>query len=295
VFVLLEQIPRSYPENIVPVEDPQIFPEEGKKPIQLNEANPPNENPNISGVVNILLLGLDEHQDVNRGRSDAIMIATVDKSRGQLKLTSLMRDMYLPIPGQRDNRLNAAYAFGGTSLVMRTINENFGLDLKQYVVVDFLAFEKIIDIIGGIPIEISASEVRALSTSLEIVEKGLQTLNGRQALAYARLRSVGRDDFDRVDRQQKVIAKLFEKVSTMNFLRFPGILSTILPYVRTNISTLEILSIGTTVLGFEDRKINRFRLPFEGTYNPATIREMMVLVPDIAENTRLLHEFLYEE
>ena len=302
MFVLLEQIPRSDAENIVPVEDPQIFPEEEQNSIQPNEANPPEkeqelkpENPRITDVINILLLGLDEYQDNKRGRSDSIMIATVDKSRGKLKLTSLMRDMFLPIPDRRDNRLNAAYAFGGASLVMQTINENFGMDLEQYVVVDFLAFEKIIDIIGGIPIEISASEFRTLNASIGIDGYGLQTLNGMQALAYARLRSVGRDDFDRVDRQQKVITKLFEKVGTTNFLRLPGILSAILPYVRTNISTLEILSIGTSVLGFEDKKINRFRLPFEGTYNPTTIRDMMVLVPDIAENTGLLHEFLYEE
>lgn len=313
VFILLEQIPRAEVENVVPVDDPPIFPEEEQKNVQPNETeipngkkgdtenNPPEEqqtepdNKKPSSVINILLLGSDEHQDDIRGRSDSMMIATVDKSRGKLKLTSLMRDMYLPIPGRRDNRLNAAYAFGGASLVMRTINENFDMYLEQYVVVDFRAFEKIIDIVGGIEIEITASEYRALRTSAGIDGYGLKTLSGRQALAYARLRSVGRDDFARVDRQQKVITKLFEKVSTTSFLRLPGILSAILPYVRTNISTLEIMSIGTSVLGFEDKKIHRFRLPVEGTYNPATIREMMVLVPDLAENTRLLHEFLYEE
>ena len=313
MFVMLEQIPRSDVENIIPVEDPLIVPEEEQKNTQQNGSDTPDgiqddneniadkeqqvkpENPKATGVINILLLGSDEHQDAGGGRSDSIMIATVDKSSGKLKLTSLMRDMYLPIPGRRDNRLNAAYAFGGASLVMRTINDNFDMDLEQYVVVDFIAFERIIDIIGGIPIEISASEFRALNASVGIEGYGLQTLNGRQALAYARLRSVGRDDFDRVDRQQKVITKLFEKVRTTSFLRFPGILTAILPYVSTNISTFEIMSIGTSVLRFEDKNVHRFRLPAEGSYSPTTIREMMVLVPDIAENTRLLHEFLYEE
>ena len=315
VFVLLEQIPRSDVDDIVPVDDPSYVSEKEPQPENLipsgmellngeleNPKDDPDinqqikdDNPNTTGVVNILLLGLDDHQNGTRGRSDAIMIATVDKSRGQLKLTSLMRDMYLPIPGQRDNRINASYAFGGASLVMRTINKNFDMDLERYVIVDFLAFERIIDIIGGIPIEISVSEFNALSASLEIEGYGLQILNGRQALTYARIRNVGRDDFDRVYRQQKVITNLFEKVSTTSFLRLPGILSAILPYIKTNMSALEILGMGTAVLGFDDRKIYRFRLPVEGAYTQATIREMMVLIPDIAENTRLLHKFLYEE
>jgi len=301
IFVLLEQIPSSDVNDVAMIDDPQIVKSEEPQNIPPEKTAPAEVKqedigmPTSPNVTNVLLLGLDENKNGNRGRTDTIMIASMNRDQGELKLTSLMRDLYLPIPGQRDNRINAAYVFGGTSLIMQTINENFDLDLEEYVIIDLQSFERIVDSIGGISIDISPEEFRVLQANLQIEGYGVQTLNGRQALAYARIRNLGRGDFDRVDRQQIVITKVFERLSTISFLRLPGILSTILPYLNTNLSALEIVSLGTSILALENKEIQRFRLPVENTYNPTIIREMMVLLPDITENTRLLHEFIYEE
>jgi len=301
IFILLEQIPSSDVNDLAMIDDPQIVKSEEPQNIPPEKTAPAEVKqeeigmPKSPTVINVLLLGLDENKNGNRGRTDTIMIASMNRDQGELKLTSLMRDLYLPIPGQRDNRINAAYVFGGTSLVMQTINENFDMDLEAYVIIDFQSFERIVDLIGGIPIDISPEEFRVLQSDIQIEGYGVQTLNGRQALAYARIRNLGRGDFDRVDRQQIVLTKVFERLSTISFLRLPGILSTILPYLNTNLSALEIVSLGTSILALENKEIQRFKLPVENTYNPTIIREMMVLLPDITENTRLLHEFIYGE
>jgi LCP family protein required for cell wall assembly len=269
--------------------------------------NDPDQNYAIGEIENILVLGLDRRSDGEATRSDTIMIATVDNKNDSLKLTSLMRDIYVSIPGHRDNKLNTAYAFGGVELAMETVNENFDLNIERYVVLDFSAFEEIVDAVGGISIELTRAEAKAINRNLDdrsmidgsnpsqhyIHDAGIHTLNGRQALAFARIRDIGNDDFDRVERQQIVLSKLFDQVKTLNPLRFPSLLSAILPYVETNFTTFEILSLGTTVLGFRDKQVHRFRLPVNGAFSPQTVRGgALALVLDFDENNRLFHEFL---
>jgi anionic cell wall polymer biosynthesis LytR-Cps2A-Psr (LCP) family protein len=115
-------------------------------------------------VINILLLGTDRRNRNENGRSDAIMIATVDKKNGQLKLASVMRDLYVPIPDRRDNRINAAYSFGGPMLAMKTINQNFNLDITRYVSVDFFGLEEIINAIGGVEIDVKQKEIKHINS-----------------------------------------------------------------------------------------------------------------------------------
>lgn len=144
-------------------------------------------------VVNILLVGSD-HGAIkgDHGRSDSIMIATVNFKSKELKLTSLMRDMYVEIPGHGHNKLNAAYAFGGVELLYKTIAKNFGIKIDNYCVVDFSTFEKVINKVGGIEISLEEKEAKYLNTTNYISKKkyrnvkvGKQTLNGNQALGYA--------------------------------------------------------------------------------------------------------------
>jgi LCP family protein required for cell wall assembly len=267
----------------------------------------PNQNYTFNEIENILVLGLDRRSDGGVTRSDTIMIATVDSKNDSLKLTSLMRDIYVSIPGRRNNKLNTAYAFGGVELTMETVNENFNLDIKKYIVLDFSAFEEIIDAVGGISLELTRSEARAINRNLDdrakidgssprqyyIQDAGVHTLNGRQALAFARIRDIGNDDFDRVERQQIVLSKLFDKAKTLNPLRFPSLLSAVLPYVETNFTAFEMLSLGTTALSFKDKQIHRFRLPVNGAFSPQTVRGgASALVLDFDKNNRLFHEFL---
>lgn len=300
VFFLLEQIPRAEDLPFVEVKEeviePQVQEEQSGDIDTGSDAVQDTENAEIreTGTINILLIGRDEVHEQSHGRSDSILMGSIDKNHGKLKLVSFMRDMYLPIPGHRSNRLNAAFAFGGAPLLMRTISENFNVSTERFVIVDFEGFEAIIDIVGGIELNITNAEYQILRNSVNLEGQGLQTLNGKQALAYSRLRSIGRSDFDRVERQQIVLTTLFEKISSTSIFRLSTVLSSILPHITTNMSSFDILNLGTQALRVRDRTIHRFRLPAENSYKPVSIRGMSVLQPDMELNKQLLHEFLYQ-
>lgn len=268
--------------------------------------NAPNEKD--TNVINVLLFGLDRRNKNENSRSDAMMIATLDKKNGQLKLTSLMRDMYVYIPGHGKNRLNAAYAFGGPALAIKTINQNFNLNITRYVSVDFFALAEIIDTLGGVEIDVKKSEIKVLHQYLDELNKldkknkspylkkaGLQTLDGKQAVAYARIRYVGNGDFERTERQRRVLSALFDKVKSINVLKIPDLIADILPYTETNIPASEIISMGTSVLTLKDKEIHQFRVPVDGAFEGKTVNGMSVLVPDIEKNTEMLHKFLHEK
>jgi len=266
----------------------------------------PKQNYSFNEIENILVLGLDRRSNGEVTRSDTIMIATIDNRNNSLKLTSLMRDIYVSIPGHQNNKLNTAYAFGGADLAIETINKNFDLNIEKYVVLDFSAFEEIVDAVGGVSLELTESEARAINRNLDLAAKGgsfdpgkfympdagVHVLNGKQALAYARIRDIGNDDFDRVKRQQIVLSALFEEVKSLNPLRFPYLLSAVMPYIEMNLTTFDILSIGTTALGFRDKQVHRFRLPVNNTFSTQTTRAGSSLVLDFDENNRLFHQFL---
>ena len=127
-----------------------------------------------------------------------------------------------------------------------------------------------------------------------VTKSGSQTLNGRQAVAYARIRSVGHADFERTERQRTILSELFKKVKTVSPLKFPGLVTALLPHVETNLPVTEIVKLGVSVLGFKNKDIIQYRLPVDGTYQSRSIRGMAVLVPDL-KNKELLHNFLYGE
>lgn len=293
-YSLLNTIPRTSLTDTTP-ED-----------LGISESAPDEKD---TGVVNVLLFGLDRRSaSEKRSRSDSIMIATVDKKNQKLKLTSLMRDMYVSIPGKQDHKLNSAYAFGGPALAIKTVNSNFDLDIKRYAAVDFFALERIIDVLGGVDIELKNEEVKFLNSALNelnnldksgnksphVTNGGLQTLDGKQAVAYCRIRYAGRDDFERTERQRRVLSQLFDKVSDMNITDANKLASAILPNVETNMTNTEMITLGTSVLGFKDKTIYQYRIPVDGTFTSETVKKMSVLMPDLPANKKLLHEFIYE-
>lgn len=260
-----------------------------------------------TGVTNILLLGIDRRTTTEVSRSDVMMIASIDKKNKQLKLTSLMRDMYIPIPDKGSNRINTAYQLGGPALSIKTVNTNFDLDITRYAIVDFFALEHVIDIIGGIEIELTPEEVELINLYIDdlnrldetdkrspyIKDAGTQLLDGRQAVAYTRIRYTKGGDFQRTKRQRTVLDTMFKKLSSTSKLKYPDLLASILPYVETNISRSEILNLGARIATFKNREILQYRIPVDKTFKEQKIRGMDVLVPDIDENKRLLHEFIY--
>jgi len=279
--------------------------EETPEELGISESAPKEEE---TGVINILLFGLDSRVEGKNSRSDTIMIATIDKKNQAVKLTSLMRDMYVSIPGKQDNRINAAYALGGPSLAIKTVNTNFNLDIRRYATVDFFALEKIVDKLGGVTIDVKPAEIPALNSALSelnrldkespdskpVTKSGPQLLNGKQAVAYARIRKVGHGDYERTERQRTVMSALFKKAKSTGVLKLADLVSTVLPHVETNMSKGEIMSLGMSVMGFRSKDIQQYRLPVDGTFKSQKVRGMAVLVPDMEKNTDLLHKFIYE-
>lgn len=245
---------------------------------------------NIKGVTNIALFGLDRRNPGEASRSDAMMVVSLDKKNRKIKVSSLMRDMYVPIPGKGETRINAAYAYGGAELAIKTVNSNFGLDIRNYAAVDFTGFEKLIDKVGGIEIAIKDYEVSEIEG---VTKDGLQALNGRQALDYVRIRHKGNADYERTDRQRYMLDVLFKKIKAQGLAKLPETVSALLPYVETSLSKTEIIQLALELAGYGAESVEQFRLPVDGYFTNAVIRDMVVLLPDIEENKSLLHSFIY--
>jgi cell envelope-related function transcriptional attenuator common domain len=246
---------------------------------------------NMSDIENILVFGLDRRNPDEASRSDTIMIASIDRKNSKVKITSLMRDMYVPIPGRSSNRINAAYAFGGPALAIKAVNADFSLNIKEYITVDFFGFQKIIDSLGGVDINVKENEISYCGVS----KPGLQTLDGEHALAYARIRKTGNADYERTERQRRVLNEIYKKIKAKGVFTISSTVNTLLPYVETNMSYQRIISLTITALKLDVENIDQYRLPVDGYFKSQYINGMAVLVPNLEENKKLLHKFIYEK
>ena len=213
----------------------------------------------IKDVVNIALFGLDEEENENGSRADSIMIATLDRVHKKIKLTSIMRDTYVEIEGHNKDKINHSYAFGGPELSIKTINQNFHMNIREFITVDFFGLEKIIDTLNGLQVDVKKNEILYVNRGVrdtnkiyggkvaEITESGFQTLNGRQAVAYSRIRMTGDGDFERTERQRLVLEQVIHKGLNSGITKYPALLNTTLPFITTSLSKKEILSLGTFV------------------------------------------------
>ena len=189
----------------------------------------------VNELQNILLLGIDARPGEKTGRSDTMIIVSIDTEGNVIRMVSLMRDLYVEIPGKKNNRLNAAYVFGGPELLMKTIKKNFGIEVDCYVAVNFSMLAELIDQIGGLELEVESeyymeriyavikcdNAVLGIKTNDGLLTKpGLQQMTGKQAQAYARYRYGTKDgDFGRTVRQREVILKILEKLETMSLVQ----------------------------------------------------------------------------
>ena len=260
-------------------------------------------------VVNILLIGQDRRPGEGRARSDAMIIASINKTDKTIKLTSLMRDMYVQIPGYSDNRINAAYAFGGMETLDATIKQNFDIDIDGNIEVDFSGFKEVIDSFGGIDMEIDADEIDVMNDYVRdinrqtgentesslVTQAGMQHLNGTQALAYSRIRYVGNGDFGRTERQRKVLMAAFDEVSNLSIPEMLSLADTVLPLLTTDMSSGDLIRLATDVLTLGISDIETHNIPEDASYRSASIRGMSVLVPDLDSCRRVLQEIIYGE
>lgn len=246
-------------------------------------------------VINILFIGQDRREGETRQRSDTMIIVSYSKQHGTVKLISLMRDMYVQIPGYSDNRINATYAFGGMELLNETIEVNFGVSIDGNFEVDFEGFTKIIDIIGGVDMTLTQEEADYMNKIWGYeLSGGINRLNGEQTLVYSRIRNVGNYDYERTERQRAVLTQVLNETLRLNTAAQLRLLDELLPYLTTDMSKQDIVYYIMAIMQNGINGMNNYRIPEDGTYKSAKIRDMHVLVPDLEENRELLHSHIYE-
>lgn len=285
-------------------------------------------NPNLpDNVVNILLIGIDTRDtDLGEGlqQGDVQLILSLNKDDGSVKLTSILRDLYVTIPGYRNmNRINLSYARGGGELAMRTVNKNFDMNIEYYATINFYGLASIIDAIGGVDIDMTRKEANAINTYLRKhppkydntdgsarvpLEKidGVQHLDGVQAVMYARVRSID-NDFARTGRQRKLLELLLSKImQDMSIDKLMSLIETSMPYVKTNVGLNTMLSLALDLLngGIIQRAqngetlIQQHRIPMDETWKYHTTEGGASVVAFRStkrktENVQALHEFIY--
>lgn len=255
-------------------------------------------------VVDVLLVGVDNRDRSQfTGRSDVMMYLRIDTGKKSIKLVSFMRDTLVAIDGHDKNKLNTAFHFGSVELAKKMLQENFGLTPDYYVVVNFFGMEDIIDAFGGVDVTLEREELKYLKDAIKYINKldsenkaeyideaGEQHLNGRQAVAYMRIRKLDGDS-QRVERQHAVLEALFTKAMNMSTGQIPDLLGAVVEYVRTDIPLTRMLDIATAVRGMEGSQLQTFRYPEE--FKNGRYEGMSVVKPvDTEEELAKLKNFL---
>ncbi|MBC8053452.1 MAG: LCP family protein [Sphingobacteriaceae bacterium] len=256
--------------------------------------------------VNIALFGLDKRPADKYGNSDAIMIISISEAANKLKLSSIMRDTYVKIDSVGMDKINAAYRIGGPQLALKTLNQNFNLHIKDFVSVNFNGMANVIDALGGVNIPVKKEEVRWLNSYLDennkdsrvkppyISKSGPQTLNGKQAVAYTRIRQVG-DDYERTQRQRVILSLLLKKLKSSGTSEYPNIVSKILPFVETSIPKFQLLTMGAKVyMNNNIRTIEEKRFPLHTESHGKMINGTWYLDADMKATSKSLYNFMFE-
>lgn len=241
-------------------------------------------------VYNILLIGQDRRPDQGRQRSDAMILCTVNTEKKTLVMTSFMRDTYVNFPEYNgktyyNNRLNVPYAIGGMEMLDDCLKLNFGVEVDHNIEVDFSGFEKIIDAMGGVDMELTGSEAYIVG-----VRTGMNRLNGKQALEYARIRQLD-NDFGRTNRQRKVIAALLEQVRNLSMTELLELTDVIFPMITTDMTNADIINYVTEFFPIlTELEVTSQSVPGDGEYYFAQVNGMSVLMPDMEKISQKLTE-----
>lgn len=261
-------------------------------------ALPDNEN-----VYNLLLVGVDRRDASWYGNSDAMILLSINRDTKTIHLTSFMRDLYANIPGHGIRKLNAACAYGGCPLLVRTIEENYKVNIDNYAWVDFNGMASIIDAAGGVEIDVTAAEVPYLNgyaksmcdsagvdyTQHQVTAAGTQTLDGYEAVGYARIRYVGNSDYQRTERQRTVLMKIIGKMREMGTGELSDFIQKILPYVTHDIPQTTLLGFIPQVPAMLNYDVVTSRVPYDGMFHS----QGEILVPDMEATITKLQEEIY--
>lgn len=252
-----------------------------------------------SDVRNILFMGSDARGEVSGQRSDTMILCSIDKKNKKLKLTSFLRDSYVFLPsGKYYNKLNATFSYGGVQYTVDTLEYNFKIKIDDYIIVDFEAFRKLVNMMGGLTIEgVTESEAKYMRDVVKIpyVKAGTNKFKGGAALWYCRIRYLD-NDFKRTERQRKVISAMVSQLTKTSPTQLLKMMETILPMIQTNISRNELVSLGVGALvKYLHYDIIQHQVPADGTWNNRTVAGIGdVLEMDIDKNAALLKKFIYK-
>ncbi|GAA0182425.1 LCP family protein [Clostridium sediminicola] len=239
-------------------------------------------------IYNFALYGLDRRNESDPARSDCIIIVTVNEKTNTIKLSSIMRDTYVPIEAHGKTKINHAYAYGGAELALGTLNSNFDLDIKDYVAVNFWDAIEIIDLIGGISIDVHDDEVKHISG---VDSPGIYNLTGTQALAYSRIRYEAGGDYVRTDRQRTVLTSMFKKIMSLSNKQKYDLIPMIASNIETSMTDEYILKLATSVITNDISNIEDKRYPTEG--KGQKIKGVYYLVADLEQLKGELQAFIY--
>ncbi|SHH02873.1 LCP family protein [Pedobacter caeni] len=308
IFLVVLSFFNSFSQDQIPVTPVR------KSPVPLNRSA---EALGISGEVqkkikamtnppvNIALFAVDRRTEQEAGNSDVVMIISIDQLNKKIKMSSIMRDTYVKIEGKGMDKINAAFAIGGPQLAIKTINQNFDLDIKDYMNVDFYGAAKIVDALGGIILNVKAAELPYLNNYLDelaiydqvpavhVDAPGLQKLNGKQTVAYTRIRAVGNGDAERTERQRSVLISIFDKIKGSGQEIFPVFATEILPNIETSMANFTLLNFAGNILKAKNNVIEQARFPLDKESAGKRINNIWYLSTDLKKTTRSLHHFIY--
>lgn len=241
-------------------------------------------------LLNFLLVGQDRRPGEGRQRSDSMIVISINPDKKKVAMISFLRDLYVAIPGYTDNRMNAAYVFGGFPLLKDTLYTNFGITIDGCFEVDFDGFRTLIDQVGGVDIELTAAESERIGKG---TTEGMNHLNGKQALAYARIRKIG-TDFARTNRQRTVLLAVYEKVKSKSATELMALIEQALPILTTDLTNMQIYAYAFQLIPLVSSvSIGSYYVPPSDTYYDVYIRKMAVMLPDLAEiRSILVNEYL---
>lgn len=277
-----------------------------------NEVSDKVSESEFKDIKTVAFFGSDSRntEDIESGRADSIIIASINPVKKTIKLISIPRDTYVTVPGYGKTKINHAYAYGGEQLLIKTINNNFGLNITEYATIDFSGLINVINAVGGIEMNISKDEMGMINqylidsykltgkTYVAMTKYGNVTLNGEQALAHSRDRYVG-NDFDRANRQRTVLMSLFSKMSTMNKTKALSVITDVFfKQVKTNINVTDYVGLLTSVLSSKDeytKNIISTQVPSTDYASGQTIDGVYYFVADLNKAKADFKTYLYEK
>lgn len=260
-------------------------------------------------IINIAIFGIDRRKGEEVGRSDAVLIATLDGTHKKIKLASLMRDSRVVI-NRRLDKLCHAYAYGGPELAVKTINQNFDLDIHDYMSVDFSQLARVIDQLGKLDILITKQEafeingllnstpefkkcerIKPLSANQQVVP-----LTGPQAVGLARIRNID-SDIKRTERQQRVLSAIYDKIKSINKLKYPKLIKSLIKNIETSLSIKNFLDFLPYFLNINSKSIEKTKIPdpTDKEVHPGKINEVWYWDFDVEKYAKILHDFIFEK